>query len=85
MKDQAIAYHSPQTLSSSMDCTIAGDLLQPGNTNMLELTEEIKQHYTKEARFEVLTAVTMEIIAFWNMICWSVLNMYQTTHHISRQ
>jgi hypothetical protein len=51
MKDQAIAYHSPQTLSSSMDCTNVGDHLQPGNTNMLELTEEIKQHYTKEARF----------------------------------
>jgi hypothetical protein len=42
MTDQVKAYHSPQTLSSSMGCTDAGDHLQPGNTNMLELTEEIK-------------------------------------------
>jgi len=75
MTDQADAYHSPQTLSSSMGCTNVGDYLQPGNTNILELTEEIKQHYTKEARFEVLTAMTMEIIAFWNMIRWSVVNV----------
>jgi hypothetical protein len=61
------------------------DHLQPGNTNILELIEEIRQHYTKEARFEVLTPVTMKIIAFWNMICWSVVNAYQTTHHSSRQ
>jgi hypothetical protein len=85
MTDQAKAYHSPQTLLFLMDCTNAGDHLQPGNTNKLELTEETKQHYTKEARFEVLTAVTMEIITFWNMICWSVVNVYQTIHHISRQ
>jgi len=52
MMDQVNAYHSPQTLSSSMGCTNVGDHLQPGNTNMLELTEEIKQHYTKEANLK---------------------------------
>jgi Mn2+/Fe2+ NRAMP family transporter len=59
----------------------AGDHLQPGNTNMSELTEEIKQHYTKEARCEVFTALTMAIIVFWNMICCSVVNVYKTTSH----
>jgi hypothetical protein len=85
-RDQAKAYHSPQTLSSSMGCMNTGDLLQPGNTNIPDLTEEMKQHYTKAARFEVLTAVTMQIIVFWNMTLRSVVNVYQTTsHHISRQ